>query len=93
MTAPYRHFDPWEFDHAHLAITQWLKAWRESNSDSPLPPTTFGAHLGREAVELANTEIGQVEIQRLFAAYGHDGVCMCGLKPGDRIPANTKDAA
>ncbi len=93
MSAPYRHFESWEHDKAHLAVTQWIREWRLEHPGVPLPPSSFGAHLGREALELAAGEIGQVEIQRIFSTYGHDGVCMCGLKPGDRIPETTKGGA
>jgi len=81
MTSPYRVYEPWEHDAAHHAIDGWLAAYRESHPDAGLPSLAFAEHLGREAIAAA-METPRIELQRVYAAAGHDGVCGgCGIPP------------
>lgn len=86
MTAPYQDFAAWEHDHAHLAIVQWITAWRDGNKYALQPPIRFAQHLGREAVAMQNEGMERIEMQRIFAAAGYDGRCICDLKPTDPMP-------
>lgn len=82
MTKPYSHFEPWERDGAHLAIDGWLRAYRESHPDAGLPSLGFAEHLGGEAVQAAVEGTPKVELMRIYAAAGYDGVCGgCGITP------------
>ena len=82
MTKPYAHFEPWERDAAHLAIEGWLRAYQESHPDAGLPSLGFADHLGREAVQAMNEGTPRLELHRVYAAAGYDGVCGgCGITP------------
>lgn len=81
-----RRWDDWESDAASLGITQWVRTWREENPRAGHPPLRFARHLGREAVELMDGGESSFEIQRIFSTFGREGVCVCGLAPGDPIP-------
>jgi hypothetical protein len=88
MTQPYERVELWHHDPAHLGVIAWVTSWRESNPDAPLPSLQFGEHLGREAVQAMDEDIPRVELQRVFAAAGFDGRCLC-----DREPETSADAA
>lgn len=79
-------YEPWHSDPAHLAINQWLAAWREIHPQpEPRPSIQFAAHLGREAVALQNAGWTRLDMQRTFAALGRDAICVCDL-PADTDP-------
>ena len=79
----------WEHDAAHLAVDQWINAWRSNNPGAHLPPIRFAQHLGREAVAMQNENVARTEMQRIFATYGYDAVCVCGIAPTEPIPEVT----
>jgi hypothetical protein len=70
--------EPWENDHAHQALNQWIYMFRQSHPSADLPNVAFTAHIGREAVALADG-MGRIELLRLFAGAGTDGECVCGM--------------
>lgn len=79
-------YEPWQSDPAHLAINQWIGAWREEHAKDDRPPSlTFANHLGREAVAMQTEGVTRLEMQRTFAALGRAGVCICDL-PADTNP-------
>lgn len=83
MTAPYQH-EPWEGDPADAALRQWIVAWRSHvEEDTAKPSLRFALHIGGEAVRLQSEGVSRVELVRMFAAVGHDGVCICGLRPAE----------
>lgn len=79
-----------DMDVPEKACQSWIVAWRDANRTAHKPPLTFARHLGVDAVGLWREDVGVVELQRVFAAAGYDGVCMCGLTPAQVI---AKEAA
>lgn len=94
MTGPRKpaRWDRWENDDAHQGLQQWITAWRKTvDPSTPRPSWRFAEHLGREAVTTSGQGVTRVDLLRLFAAAGYDGLCLCGRTP-DEVVAGAASA-
>lgn len=79
----------WERDPAHLALMQWITAWRTMHTAStPVPNMAFTDHIGRAAVRMWKVDhLAKIEIERYFSGSGYDGTCPCCGKSPEQIAA------